>query len=316
MRTLSIFVALAILIGLLGYRSGSQPDRDAVEAARVESGVAFESRRVDVGDLTLHVVFAGPPDGKPVILLHGFPEFWYAWRGPAAVLARAGFRVIIPDQRGYNRSDKPTARDAYRIDAFVSDVVGLMNALGHERASLAAQDIGGAVGWRVVIDHPERIERFAVIDAAHPLASASASENVSDWHRTFLKIPWLPGYIGRLGNWWLLTSSQRGSAAPNTFSDEELDQFRSAWDRDGAIHSMAQWYRAESWPVAGDGRVSTATKVILAENDSYIPASATRASLAFLDDGDLLELGSGTHWVTAEEPERIGRILVEFFAGK
>ena len=304
-----IFLLLA-----LGHWSGSQPERDAVAAASAELAIPFEARFVDVGEVTLNVVFAGPEDGPPVILLHGFPEFWYAWRGPAAVLARAGYRVILPDQRGYNRSEKPADLAAYGLDHLVGDVVGLIDALGYRSVALAVQDWGGRVGWRVVIEHPDRISRFAVVDAPHPLARGDSDADTISWYRTFLQIPWLPGYTARLGNWWLLARNLRGTSVPGSFPDEELDQFRSAWARDGAIHTMGAWYRAEGWPLDGDGRIATRTLVILAKDDRFIPANLTRASIAFLDDGELLELGSGTHWVTGEEPERIGKILSEFFA--
>ena len=313
MRKLAAIGLLIFGLVVLGHWSGSQPERDAIAAATAELGIPFEARSVDVGEVTLHVVFAGPKDGSPVILLHGFPEFWYAWRGPAAVLARAGFRVILPDQRGYNLSDKPADLAAYRLDHLVADIVGLIDALGYPRVALGVQDWGGTVGWRTVIEHPERIERFAVVDASHPLAPRESGPETISWYRTFMQIPWLPGYSARLGNWSLLTSNLRNTSAPGTFPEEEMDQFRSAWDRDGAIHKMMDWYRAESWPVTGDGRVATPTLVILAEDDRFIPASATRASLEFLEDGELLELGSGTHWVTGEEPDRIGKILVDFF---
>lgn len=308
-------VVLIVVCGLvgLGHWSGSQPERDSVSAAQTELGIPFTARFVDVGEVTLHVVFAGPEEGPPVILLHGFPEFWYAWRGPAAVLARAGFRVILPDQRGYNLSDKPGDPAAYRTDHLVGDITGLMDALGYARVSLGVQDQGGRVGWRTVIEHPDRIERFAVVDVPHPLAKATGGEKTVTWFRTFMKIPWLPGFTARLGNWLLLTKNLGQTSVPDTFDDEELDQLRSAWDRDGAFHSMANWYRAESWPLEGDGRVATPTLVIAAENDVFIPGSATRASMAFLDNGELLELGSGTHWVTAEESERIGKVLADFF---
>lgn len=314
MRTLAIAGVAILLLLALGHWSGSQPDRDAVAAASAELGIPFEARFVDVGDVTLHVVFAGPENGSPVILLHGFPEFWYAWRGPAAVLAQAGFRVILPDQRGYNLSDKPSDPASYRLAHLVGDVVGLIDALGYERVDLGVQDWGGAVGWRVVIEHPDRISRFAVVDASHPLARGAGDENTISWYRTFLQIPWLPGYTARLGNWSLLTRNLRATSAPGAFPEDEMDQYRSAWDRDGAIHTMGAWYRAEAWPLSSDGLIQTPTLVIVAEDDRFIPADRTRASLRFLDDGELLELGSGTHWVTGEEPERIGKILVDFFA--
>jgi pimeloyl-ACP methyl ester carboxylesterase len=308
-------MAIVLLFVVIGHWSGSQPDRDDVAAASEELGVSFERRFVDVGEVSLEVVFAGPLGGPPVVLLHGFPEFWYAWRGPAAVLARSGYRVILPNQRGYSRSDKPDSVAAYRLDHLVSDVIGLIDALGHERVHLGCQDWGGTVGWRSIIEHPDRFASFAVIDAAHPLAVANDAEETISWYRTFLQIPWLPGFSARLGNWWLLTSNLRETAAPGAFPEEELDQFRSAWDRDGAIHSMGDWYRAEPWDLEGDGRVATRALVILAKDDAFIPASATRASLVLLEDGELLELGSGTHWVSGEEPERIGRILADFFGG-
>jgi pimeloyl-ACP methyl ester carboxylesterase len=314
MRKIAIGAVLFALLMGLGHWSGHQPDRDAREAATQELGVRFDGRRVDVGDLTLHVVFAGPEDGPPVVLLHGFPEFWYAWRGPAAVLARAGFRVIIPDQRGYNRSDKPAGAAAYRLDKFVGDVIGLIDALGYERVDLGTQDIGGRIGWQTVIEHPNRVHRFAVIDAPHPLATSPIDANTISWYRTFLKIPFIPGFSARLANWKLLTSNLRSTSAEGAFPEEDLDQFRTAWDRDGAIHSMAAWYRAEPWPVDGNGRTTNPTLVILAEVDRFIPSAVTRASLEWADHGDLLELGSGTHWVASEEPERIGKILKDFFS--
>lgn len=313
MRALGI---AAIAIGILlvaGHLSGNQPERDSVAAARAETGIGFEARFVDVGEVELHVVSAGPEEGAPVVLLHGFPEFWYAWRGPAAVLARAGFRVIVPDQRGYNLSDKPSGVESYQLRHLVGDVVGLLDALGIERAALGVQDWGGAVGWRMAIEHPERLSHLAVIDTPHPFAEESGEEETTSWYQTFIQLPWIPGYTARLGNWRLLTSSLRNSSAPGTFSEEELDQLRSAWARDDAIHRMADWYRASPWPIEGDARVRVPTRVLLAAHDEFIPTSATRSSMEFVDDGKLVELGFGTHWVSAEEPERIGAVLAGFF---
>ena len=313
MRSLPTVLVGLLLLLLLGHASGCQPDLDARVAATEELAVAFGGERVDVGEVTLHVVSAGPADGPPVVLLHGFPEFWYAWRGPAAVLARAGFRVILPDQRGYNRSDKPGDVSAYRFDKLVGDLIGLLDALGHRQVRLGAQDMGAGVAWRAVIEHPERFTGLAVLDASHPRTWSMEGESEISWYRTFLQLPYLPGYTARLANWWLLTSNLRATSADGAFPEREMDQYRSAWDRDGAIHSMGAWYRADPWPLEGEGRVALPTLVMLAEHDPFIPAAHTRASLEFLDDGELLELGSGTHWVVAEQPERIGRILLEWF---
>jgi pimeloyl-ACP methyl ester carboxylesterase len=316
-RVAVAILALVLLVGL-GHVSGNQPDRDALEAARQELRLPLERRFVDVGEVELHVVFAGPQDGAPVVLLHGFPEFWYAWRGPLAVLARAGFRVIVPDQRGYNRSQKPGPRAAYRWDRLASDVAGLIAALGYEDAFLAGHDLGGAVAWYTALLHPERVRRLAVLDTPHPGAfeGYESQEDSVSWYRSFILLPWLPEWAARVGNWKLLTSSLRATSLPGTFPDRALDQFRTAWDRENAVSSMADWYRAntEPLPLPDDGRSSIPTLLLLAPGDVYIPSDLTRRGMDFLAAGRLHELEGVTHWAIQEEPDVIGDLLVEFFS--
>jgi pimeloyl-ACP methyl ester carboxylesterase len=316
-------VATLLLAGLvvLGHWSGSQPRLDAVAVAQRETGVAFEASRVDVGDVSLHVVQAGPADGPPIVLLHGFPEFWYAWKGVVAPLAKAGFRVIIPDQRGYGDSDKPPDVDDYQIDKLGDDVANLIAALGYESAGVAAHDWGGGVAWNVAIRHPDRVRKLAIIDTPHPDAwrHVESNQETVSWYRTFFQIPWLPEESARWGNWALLTKSMRDTAKPGAFPDEKIALYRSAWDRDGAFGKMVNWYRSAFRTFTRDAstpehRVALPVLVLLAEDDAFIPSDTTRASLELLDDGRLVELGSGTHWVLQEEPERIAKELADFFA--
>jgi epoxide hydrolase 4 len=314
---LLVFVAAAALAAVSYVRSG-QPARDAVAAAESELGIRIESRRVAVGDVTLHVVLAGPPSGEPVVLLHGFPEFWYAWRRVMARLAAAGYRVIVPDQRGYNESDKPSGIEAYGVEALADDVARLIAALGFERADLAAHDWGGGVAWQVAIRHPERVRRFAIIDTPHPQAHEGfeSQESKISWYRTFMQLPWLPEFSARLANYWLLTSNLRGTSRPGTFPDATMDLFRSAWDQPGALTAATNWYRAAfRHPPHFDAeqRIAVPTLVILAPADAFIPSDLTRRSMKFLDHGRLVELQSGTHWVIQEDPATISRLLIDFF---
>lgn len=327
MRKLLIAVGALVLLLVAGHLSGRQPRRDAVAAARAELGIELDARHVDAGGVSLFVVTAGPADGAPVVLLHGFPEFWHAWKGAIAPLAAAGFRVIVPDQRGYGDSDKPRSVDAYAVDRLGDDVAGLMTALGHERAFVAAHDWGGGVAWNVAIRHPERVRALAVLDTPHPdvrkleeraadrAATPGRDEPIS-WYRTFFQIPWLPEESARWGNWFVLARMLRGTSAPGAFPDEKLDLYRSAWDREGAFGTMVNWYRAAflAGPDGGPARrVSTPTLVLLAANDAFIPAEATRRSVELCDDARLVELGTGTHWVLQEEPDRVAAELVRFF---
>lgn len=314
-------IAIALLIAALvgGYQSGSQPKRDGVAFAEERLDISLESKLVDVGEVELNVVFAGPKAGPPVILLHGYPEFWYAWRGPMAVLAKAGFRVIVPDQRGYNDSDKPAEASAYRLDKLAGDVVGLIDALGYEQAYLAGHDFGGLVSWWTLMLHPDRIKSFVVVNKPHPqaildYASRPDHEESISWYRTFLRIPILPGYVGRLGNWGLLVQNLRETSRPNTFPDEHMNQFLSAWDNDGAIDSMGAWYRANaSFDLDIEKKVTTPGLFVLAPDDAFSAKQIGLNSMDFLVGGELLELERGTHWVIQEEPEMIGQILVDYF---
>jgi pimeloyl-ACP methyl ester carboxylesterase len=319
-RVLAGLLALGAGLVAVGHCSGSQPRLDAVDVARRETGVALEASRIDVGEVTLHVVQGGPVDGTPVVLLHGFPEFWFAWAGVIRPLADAGYRVILPDQRGYGDSDKPRDVAAYQVDRLGDDVAGLIAALGHERAFVVAHDWGGGVAWNLAIRHPERVARLVVLDTPHPdvaLVLPKSEEETTSWYRTFFQIPWLPEESARWGNWALLAGSLRDTAKPGAFPDAKLDLYRSAWDRDGAFGTMVNWYRAayrhrreQSEP----RRVRVPVLILVAADDAFIPSDLTRASVRLCDAGELVELGSGTHWVAQEEPERIARFLADFFA--
>jgi len=317
LRRLAVAAVAVLLLILLGSFSGNQPKRDAVAAAEQQLGMKLESRRVNLGAVSLNVVFAGPPDGPPVVLLHGFPEFWYAWYRQMGKLEQAGFRVIVPDQRGYNLSDKPPEVSDYRIDKLASDVAGLIETLGYDKAFVAAHDWGGGVAWQLAMHHPGRVRKLVIFDTPHPQASrdATTKEDKVDWFRTFFQIPWLPQWVGRLANWRLLSNALRNTSRPGAFPDEKMDLYRSAWDNDGAMSTMINWYRAAfryPWPDAV--RVSVPTLLVVAPHDAFIAGDLSRASIKYLDDGRLIELPEGTHWILQEDPEGTSKILIDYFS--
>src|SRR5438105_765891 len=121
---------------------------------------SLEDQYVRTNGITLHVVAAGPRDGPLVILLHGFPEFWWEWRAQIPFLAAAGYRVLAPDQRGYNLSDKPKRIRAYHLDALAQDVVGLIDAAGRDKATVVGHDWGASVVWWLGMKHPQRLNRI------------------------------------------------------------------------------------------------------------------------------------------------------------
>ncbi|HMC71452.1 MAG TPA: alpha/beta hydrolase, partial [Mycobacteriales bacterium] len=132
----------------------------------LDDGTELREGYAEVGDVRLHYVEAG--NGPLIVLLHGFPEFWYGWRLQIAPLAAAGFRVVAPDLRGYNLSSKPDGAVAYGADKLADDVRGLIQERGAESALVVGHDWGGSVAWTLAMNHPEVVDRLAILNAAHP----------------------------------------------------------------------------------------------------------------------------------------------------
>ena len=129
-------------------------------------GIELREGYAEVGDVSLHYVEAG--EGPLIVLLHGFPEFWFGWRLQIAPLVAAGFRVVVPDTRGYNLSSKPEGFEAYAVDQLAADIRGLIGALGAESALVVGHDWGGSIAWTVAMNHPEVVDRLVILNAAHP----------------------------------------------------------------------------------------------------------------------------------------------------
>src|SRR3954463_16019244 len=139
---------------------------DTVTGSLPDVGTELREGYAEIVDVKLHYVEAG--DGPLVVLLHGFPEFWYGWRGQIAPLVEAGFRVVAPDLRGYNLSSRPDGFAEYTADKLAADVRGLIRELGAGSAMVVGHDWGGTVAWTLAMNHPEFVDRLAILNAAHP----------------------------------------------------------------------------------------------------------------------------------------------------
>jgi pimeloyl-ACP methyl ester carboxylesterase len=298
---------------------------DAVAEAEKRLGIELEERFVDTNGVRLHVVLAGPPDGPPVVLLHGIPEFWFGWHRQIGALAGAGFRVIAPDQRGYNASAKPEGVEAYRSIEGVKDVVGLIDALGYERVRLAGHDMGAGVSWHLAIEHPERIERMLIFGIGHPDAFGEqrAAGEVPFTAKAFygtLAVTLqsrLPEWLAQRGDWWTLVQILRRLGSGSAFSDDELPFYRAAWEHDDAFHYIMNWYRASfaEGPRSDtrDTRVLPPTLIAVLEADPLVPQEPARQSARFCADGRVVSMPGATHWVLQEQPEAANALLLEFF---
>jgi pimeloyl-ACP methyl ester carboxylesterase len=284
----------------------------------------LEHHFVKTNGVRLHVVQAGPRDGPLVILLHGFPEFWYGWRRQILYLAEGGYRVWAPDQRGYNLSDKPKGVSAYGVDELAADVVGLIEAAGQGRASLVGHDWGGGVAWWVATKCPERLDRLVVLNAPHgPVMRENLRRNpaqlLKSWYMFFFQLPWLPEVSARSGNWRMLLRAFRLSSRPDAFTDADIELYREAWSQPGAYASMLNWYRAllrkpPSPPV--NLRISVPTLLIWGAEDMFLGREMAQPSIDLCDDGRLVFIEGATHWVHHEEASRVNELIEDFLHGR
>ena len=285
----------------------------------------LEFRVFHINGIAIHVVLAGPASGKPLIFLHGFPEFWFAWRLQIDHFVSSGYRVIIPDQRGYNLSDKPAGIANYSIDLLARDVVGILDTVADSSAFVVGHDWGAAVTWYLAARYPERVSRAAMLSVPHPRIFIknliiSPAQLRKSWYLLFFQVPWLPECMLRRRDWALLVRALRNTSPPGVFSDPDLEQYKKSWAKKGALTAMLNWYRAALLrpsqfaldPEAS--RVKVPALLILGKNDQFVGQAMARESLQYCDDGHLEMFETATHWIQHEEPVQVNTLLSQFFA--
>ena len=283
-------------------------------------GIELREGYARVGDQTLHYVEAG--DGPLIVLLHGFPEFWFGWRLQIAPLAAAGFRVVAPDTRGYNLSSKPEGFEAYAVDLLAADIRGLIGELGAESALLVGHDWGGSIAWATAMNHPEVVDRLAILNAAHPrrapggtappepapevvvlllLRGTGAARGRGARERLAL-LPALPARrepgLHAAGN----RALRRGVvAARRSGRDDQL------LPRLGT--TVPEGSRSEASPDLG------ADTRHLGKHDSYLGSELAEPDRDDVPNLDRVErLADASHWVHHDEAERVNQLLIDFFA--
>jgi len=320
-RAAAVVLLALVLLVVVGVALGRHDPIDLVPVAGRDDGVPLRTSRVETAaGIRLFVVDAGPEDGPLVLLLHGFPELWWTWHAQIAALARAGFHVRAPDQRGFDASDKPGPVDAYRQDLLADDVVALIDDAGRSEAFVAGHDFGAIVAWHLVLTRPEWVRRLVVFNVSHPLAWTAPEERDEEqvnWFRTFFQIPLLPELVGPFGDWWLMARYLRATSRPGTFDEPVLSYYRQAWARPGAFGAMIDWYRAafRHRPEYQRGTpLAVPTKIVFGERDVFNDPRSGPRSVAFCSRCEYVGFPEAGHWVLHEEPEATSRLLVGFFA--
>ena len=267
----------------------------------------------------LHYVERGR--GPLVVLLHGFPQYWGAWRAQIAALAAAGFRVVAPDLRGYNLSDRPASLAAYTQERLVWDVAMLIERLGERRAHVVGHDWGGAVAWTLAARHPERVDRLAILNAPHPAALRRAvrtsAQALRSWYVAAFQVPWLPERALAAGDFAILARALRhGPARPGAFSEVEIARHKATWRRPGALKATIGWYRALRRPGAqvtrGSVKVVAPTLVLWGMRDRYLDPSMSTGLERWVPNVRVVQFPEASHWLMHDEPERVSQELMDF----
>src|SRR5215467_2786901 len=217
---------------------------NAARPATLDDGTELREGYAEVADQRLHYVEAG--NGPLLVLLHGFPEFWFGWRLQIQPLVAAGFRVVAPDTRGYNLSSKPDGFEAYAVDLLADDIRGLIGKLGAKSALLVGHDWGGTIAWTTAMNHPEVVERLAILNAAHPRRLSEGLHNPNQlrksWYFFFFATPGLPEEVVQLRDWHFFRHFLHDANPP--YTPEEIERYEEAWSQPGAAAGMINYYRA------------------------------------------------------------------------
>ena len=280
----------------------------------------FEDTFIQTNGVRLHVVQAGPAGGPLVVLLHGFPEFWRGWFQQIEPLAAAGFRVIVPDQRGYNLSDVPKEVKAYRLGELGKDVIGLLDALGRKDCCLVGHDWGAVVAWYVALTYPERIKKLAILNVPHPVVMSrflkkNPRQMLKSWYIGFFQIPGLADWGLSRDDYRQASDSLRGSSRRGTFSDEDIAEYKKAWKNSGGLTGMINWYRALlRYPPARfkDIRLHMPVRILWGKRDAFLSYEMAEDSAKLCDTVEVTLFEKATHWVQHEEADAVSQALKDF----
>ena len=276
-----------------------------------------------IGAVRLHYAKAGD-GGKLVVLLHGFPEFWYSWRFQLADLSDE-YTVVAPDLRGFNLSDKPRDVAGYSIDEVSLDVTGLINHLGFERAAVIGHDWGAAVAWSLAKRHPEYLWKVGALQVP-PVEiwrkNLTLKQFLASWYMWFFQIPALPEYLLALNDFAPLADSLRKTAAvPEVFSKDVIAEYKKAWREPNALTAMLNYYRANFFSrfkssAENEIKIKVPTLFIYGEQDKAVLRSTVR-NIGQMIDAPFEEffIPNAGHWVQQEASETVTQIIREFLAG-
>jgi epoxide hydrolase 4 len=266
--------------------------------------------------IRLHYVTQG--QGPLMLMLHGFPEFWYSWRHQIPEFAK-DYKVVALDLRGYNDSDKPSEQSAYVMSELIRDVEGVIQGLGYDRCVLVGHDWGGAIAWCFAYARPEMVERLIVMNIPHPAKFAEGlwtpQQLMRSWYTFFFQLPVLPELVLQAFDYEAISNALEGMAVDqSTFTPTDIEAYKDAAAKRGALTAMLNYYRnaftsfqQQDWTL-----LDVPTLMIWGEEDAALGKELTYGTQEFVRDCQIRYIPNCSHWVQQERPELVNHYMREF----
>ena len=273
----------------------------------------MEHRFIEANDIRLHYVEAGT--GKLVLLLHGFPDFWYGWRYQLPVLAAAGFRAVAVDLRGYNQSERPAGVAAYRIGAVAKDIAALIAALDGGPATVIGHDWGGVAAWEVAMHHPTVVRSLIVLNAPHPVAMRRelrrfSSQPLRSWYAGFFQLPKLPEALLKGSRFALFKRVLRRGPVHD---DADLGEYLSAFRAPDALPAALNYYRAAArFPGARPRPISRRTLLLWGNRDPYLVPQLTEGLEEWVPSLHVERFPDAGHWLHHTHAREVNERMLAF----
>jgi pimeloyl-ACP methyl ester carboxylesterase len=280
----------------------------------------WQHRDIMTNGIRMHYVTQGK--GPLVVLLHGFPEFWYSWRYQLPFLAERGYTVVAPDLRGYNDTDKP--RTGYDVPTLLRDIAGLIKGLGQEKAVIVGHDWGGVLAWAFAMSYPQMTERLIVMNAPHPQAMQRAFRTLKQlrksWYIFAFQLPWLPENALLRNNAYEIGRMLKGAAVQKSaFPNEVLATYQEAMSKPGAMTAALNYYRQlirhPLRSAKNYASIGVPTLLIWGEQDIALGIELTYGLEQWVPNIQIKRIPDSGHWVQQEKPELVNTLMAEFLRG-
>jgi pimeloyl-ACP methyl ester carboxylesterase len=297
------------VVGAQGQALGGQIGLSG--AMQTSTDIAVERRSFPLNGLELSVTLAG--EGRPVLMLHGFPDSAELWRKMIPPLTEAGFAVVAPDQRGFGRSSAPTGETDYTVDKIVADAIALLDTLGLDQVDLVAHDWGAIIGWALVARHPERFRRYVAFSVGHPssYADGGLEQKLKGWYVLMFQARGFAEAVFRAANFRILRVM--------TKDHPEVEHWASDMSRPGRLTAAINWYRANFKLLFGRpiGRVRTPVLGVWSSDDIALSEDQMTGSAKYMDAPfRYARLDGVGHWIPVDAPEAASRLVIDFLTAE